>query len=286
VKQTEEIWTPLKILAWTTGYLAEKGVENARREAEWLLCEVTGLDRVGLYLNFDRPLQEKELSAYRLLVARRGKREPLQYILKNQEFDGLLFEVSPAVLIPRHDTWTLIEEALNRSVPNGSILDIGTGSGCIAITLAKRLPDASVTAVDLSADALVVAARNAAEHNVDIEFLHGSFFQPVNGRRFNLIVSNPPYIRTADLPGLQPEVRDYEPQMALDGGLDGLDAYRHLIAEAPDYLMPGGYILFEVGFEQADLVTSILEQNGFDTITPVPDGAGILRVAGGVWHAA
>lgn len=286
MKQTEGIWTPIKILAWTTGYLAEKGVENARREAEWLLCEVTGLDRVGLYLNFDRPLQEKELAAYRLLVTRRGKREPLQYILKNQEFDGLNLEVSPAVLIPRHDTETLIEEAFKRAVPTGSILDIGTGSGCIAIALAKRLPDASVTAVDISAEALMVASRNAAEHSVDIEFLSGSFFQPVNGRRFNMIVSNPPYIRTADLPGLQPEVRDYEPQMALDGGLDGLDSYRYMITEAPGYLMPGGTILFEVGFDQADSVTSMLAENGFDTIAPVPDGAGILRVTGGIWHAA
>ncbi len=286
MKQTEGIWTPIKILAWTTGYLAEKGVENARREAEWLLCEVTGLDRVGLYLNFDRPLQEKELAAYCLLVTRRGKREPLQYILKNQEFDGLNLEVSPAVLIPRHDTETLIEEAFKRAVPTGSILDIGTGSGCIAIALAKRLPDASVTAVDISAEALMVASRNAAEHSVDIEFLSGSFFQPVNGRRFNMIVSNPPYIRTADLPGLQPEVRDYEPQMALDGGLDGLDSYRYMITEAPGYLMPGGTILFEVGFDQADSVTSMLAENGFDTIAPVPDGAGILRVTGGIWHAA
>lgn len=280
-----DIWTTLKVLTWTTGYLAEKGVANARREAEWLLCEATGLDRVGLYLNFDKPMSDEELAAYRALVARRGKREPLQHILGSQEFDGLTFEVSPAVLIPRHDTETLLEQALQHAPSSRTILDIGTGSGCIAIALAKRLPEATITAVDLSPDALVVAQRNAEQHSVAIEFLQGSFFEPLAGRRFDLIVSNPPYITTADLAGLQPEVRDFEPNLALHGGADGLDAYRAIIAQAADHLQPGGWLWFEVGAGQATDVAALLAQAGFNGIITASDPGGIERVVGG-YHGA
>lgn len=280
-----DIWTTLKVLTWTTGYLAEKGVANARREAEWLLCEATGLDRVGLYLNFDKPMSDEELAAYRGLVVRRGKREPLQHILGSQEFDGLTFEVSPAVLIPRHDTETLLEQALQHAPHPRSILDIGTGSGCIAIALAKRLPAAAVTAVDLSAAALAVAQRNAELHGVTIELLQGSFFEPVAGRRFELIVSNPPYITTADLAGLQPEVRDFEPNLALHGGADGLDAYRAIIAQAADHLQPGGWLWFEVGAGQATDVAALLAQAGFNGIITASDPGGIERVVGG-YHGA
>ncbi len=276
-----DIWTTLKVLTWTTGYLAEKGVANARREAEWLLCEATGLDRVGLYLNFDKPMSDEELAAYRALVVRRGKREPLQHILGSQEFDGLTFEVSPAVLIPRHDTETLLEQALQHAPSSRTILDIGTGSGCIAIALAKRLPEATITAVDLSPDALVVAQRNAEQHSVAIEFLQGSFFEPLAGRRFDLIVSNPPYITTADLAGLQPEVRDFEPNLALHGGADGLDAYRAIIAQAADHLQPGGWLWFEVGAGQATDVAALLAQAGFNGIITASDPGGIERVVGG-----
>ncbi len=280
-----EIWTTLKVLTWTVGYLTEKGVENARREAEWLLCEATGLDRMGLYLNFDKPLQDDELAAYRSMVARRGKREPLQHILGSQEFDGHEFIVSRDVLIPRYDTETLLEEALRQAPTARTVLDIGTGSGCIAISLALRLPHAAITAVDLSPDALSIARRNAEQNNAQIEFLLGSFFQPVVGRRFDLIVSNPPYITHADLATLQPEVRDFEPRLALDGGPDGLDAYRVLAAEAPRHLEPNGWLLMEIGAGQDKDVAGLLADAGFDAIVTVPDSAGILRVVGGQWHA-
>ncbi len=281
VKPTDETWTTLKVLTWTTGYLSEKGVANARREAEWLLCEATGLDRVGLYLNFEKPMNDEELSAYRGLVARRGKREPLQHILGSQEFDGLSFAVSPAVLIPRHDTETLLEQALKQAPHARSILDIGTGSGCIAIALAKRLPEAAVTAVDLSPEALAVAQRNAESHAVDVEFLLGSFFEPLAGRRFELIVSNPPYITTDDLNRLQPEVRDHEPRLALDGGPDGLAAYRVIISQAAAHLEPNGWLLFEVGAGQSEDVAALLVQAGFGGIITASDPGGIERVVGG-----
>lgn len=285
MKATDETWTTLKVLTWTTGYLTEKGVENARREAEWLLCEATGLDRMGLYLNFDKPLQDDELAAYRSMVARRGKREPLQHILGSQEFDGLEFIVTRDVLIPRFDTETLLEEAVRQAPTARTVLDIGTGSGCIAISLFHRLPQAAITAVDLSPDALSIARRNAERNNAQIEFLLGSFFQPVSERRFDLIVSNPPYITSADLAGLQPEVRDFEPRLALDGGPDGLDAYRVLATEAPRHLEPNGWLLLEIGAGQDKDVARLLADAGFDAIVTVPDSAGILRVVGGQWHA-
>ena len=280
-----DIWTTLKVLTWTTGYLAEKGVENARREAEWLLCEATGLDRVGLYLNFDKPMSDDELAAYRALVTRRGKREPLQHILGSQEFDGLSFLVTPAVLIPRHDTETLLEQALQHAPHLHSILDIGTGSGCIAIALARRLPEAQVTAVDLSVEALALAQRNAELHGAAVEFLQGSFFEPVAGRRFDLIVSNPPYITSADLLALQPEVRDHEPILALDGGPDGLTAYRAIVSQAATHLEPNGWLLLEVGAGQAADVAALLAQAGFGGIITATDPGGIERVVGGRYGA-
>lgn len=286
MKGTDEIWTPLKVLAWTTGYLSEKGIENARREAEWLLCAATGMERMGLYLNFDRPLHDDELAVYRGMVARRARREPLQHILGTQEFDGLEFMVSPAVLIPRHDTEALVATACAQVPHAATVLDIGTGSGCIAVAIARRLPQAAVTAIDLSPGALAVARRNAEQHRVTIEFLLGSFFQPVLGRRFDLIVSNPPYIPTLDLAALEPEVRDFDPRLALDGGQDGLDAYRSLVPAASQHLVPGGRLFLEVGAGQDMAVAELCAAAGFDAILTVPDTAGIQRVVGGVWHGS
>ncbi len=275
-------WTLLKVLNWTKGYLAEKGVENARLEAEWLLCAATGLDRVGLYVNFEKPLSEAELAEVRGLVVRRARREPLQYILGTQEFMGLEFAVSPAVLIPRHDTEVLVEEVLKRAKSGSRILDIGVGSGCIAVALAKRLSDAEISGGDESAEALVVAEKNAARHGVTVRFRKGSLFAPFAGERFDLIVSNPPYIPTADLAGLQPEVRDFEPRGALDGGIDGLDFYRLIIPAAVDHLNSGGWLFFEVGINQAQQVLGLFAESGkFTDQFAVRDLAGIERVVGG-----
>jgi release factor glutamine methyltransferase len=278
----QETWTILKILTWTKEYLAQKGVENARLESEWLLCAALGLDRVGLYVNFDKPLTAAELADYRGMVTRRAKREPLQYILGSQEFMGLEFEVSAAVLIPRHDTEVLVEEALRRSPASARILDIGVGSGCIAVVLAKALPQADVMGVDKSPQALVLAQKNAGKHDVRLTLFEGSLFEPFPNQTFDLIVSNPPYIQTADLETLQPEVRDYEPCQALDGGADGLDFYRLIIPAAPDYLVPGGWLLFEVGIAEAESVTELFTLTGrFSEIFTAKDANGIERVVGG-----
>jgi release factor glutamine methyltransferase len=278
----QEIWTTLKVLEWTKDFLISRGVENARLEAEWLLCAATGLDRIGLYLNFEKPLADNELAAYRVMVARRGRREPLQHILGTQEFCGLEFEVTPDVLIPRLDSETLVNEALARMPGAESILDVGTGSGCIAVAMAHRLPDTFVTAVDISEASLDVARRNAKRNGVDIEFLHGSLLEPVTARHFDLILSNPPYIPSCDIDNLQPEVRNFDPRIALDGGFDGLEIYRRLIPEAVPLLSYDGWLLVEVGAGQADDVSRLFRStNGYGPTVTACDPAGIVRVVGG-----
>lgn len=278
---TQEIWTTLKILAWTREYLQSKGVVNARLEAEWLLCAAMGIDRVGLYLQYDKPLTPNELAAYRAMVVRRANREPLQHILGSQEFCGLDFEVTPDALIPRHDTELLVSEAVKRQPDARTVLDIGTGSGCIAISLLKQFPLATVTATDISEAALAVARRNAEKHGARIEFLHGSLLAPVAGRHFDLIVSNPPYIPTADIETLDQEVRDYDPRAALDGGDDGLHVYRSLIPEAVEHLNPRGWLLVEIGIGQAnDIVLLFRHACSFCEPVIVRDFGGIERVVG------
>jgi release factor glutamine methyltransferase len=277
-----EKWDVLKILNWTKGYLSEKGVENPRLEAEWMLCEALSLDRVGLYLNFDRPLNDAELVNYRGMIVRRGKREPLQYILGSQEFMGFDFQVTPAVLIPRHDTEVLVTEAAKRGATARTLLDIGTGSGCVAITLAKALPEAEVSSVDISSEAIAVARGNAEKNGAAVHFFHGSLFEPFAGKRFDMVVSNPPYIPATDIPTLQQEVCGYEPVSALDGGADGLDFYRKIVAAAPEFMNPGGWLLFEVGAGQAPQVLELLNNGGFSSeCFSQTDPAGIERVVGG-----
>jgi len=276
-----ETWTIRRVLDWTKGYLTEKGVENARLETEWLLSAALGLDRVGLYVNFDKPLNQEELALCRGLVARRAKREPLQYILGTQEFCGLDFAVTPAVLIPRHDTEVLVEEALRWAPLAATVLDIGVGSGCIAVALAKQLRDAQVWGVEQSPEAIALAQRNVERHGVRVTLFEGSLFEPFADQRFDLIVSNPPYIPTADLETLQPEVREYEPRAALDGGADGLDFYRIIVPAAPEHLNPGGWLMVELGLGQAEAVLGMFSRAGFGDCFTAKDPNGIDRVVGG-----
>ena len=276
-----EVWTIRRVLDWTKGYLSDKGVVNARLESEWLLAAVTGHDRVGLYVNFDQPLTDAELAGFRSMLARRAKREPLQHILGTQEFFGLDFEVSPAVLIPRHDTEVLVTEALRLAPGAKAILDIGVGSGCIAVALARSLPSAEIIGVERSPEALELARRNAERCGVRITMFEGSLFEPFADQKFDLIVSNPPYIPTADLERLQPEVRDYEPPGALDGGVDGLDYYRLIVPSAPGHLNPGGWLVVEVGIDQAPEVKRLFESAGFTETFTARDPQGIERVVGG-----
>jgi len=279
-----DTWTVLRILEWTSDFFSRKGIEGGRREAELLLATVLKLDRVGLYLNFDRPLSEAERHSYRELVEQRGRREPLQYILGETEFFSLPFKVVPGVLIPRADSEVLVEEALRLldSRTQGAVLDIGTGSGALAIAIAHERECLQVRGVDVSATALQVARDNAERNGVDgrTEWLEQDLFALAPGA-YALVVSNPPYIPSADIPGLMPEVRDFEPHLALDGGSDGLDAYRALARQAGQLLQPGGWLLVEVGFDQAAAVSKLWEQAGLTEIFVRRDYAGIERVVGG-----
>jgi release factor glutamine methyltransferase len=277
-----ERWTVLKLLQWTADYFAGKEIESARLEAELLLAATLDLDRVGLYINFERPLEVAELKAFRERVRRRALREPVQYILGETEFWSLPFNVGPAVLVPRADTEILVEEALARIDGPARILDVGTGSGAIAVALAYEKPELQVMAIDCSEPALVIARGNALRNGVAerVTCLAGDLAALPSGP-FEMVVSNPPYIPTTDLAQLMPEVRDYEPRLALDGGADGLNAYRQLAMQAGQVLTPGGWLLVEIGIGQAVDVSSLLKAAGMIEIGQRNDYAGIPRVVAG-----
>lgn len=277
-----ESWTVLKLLRWTADYFAGRGIDSPRLDAELLLADTLRLDRVGLYLNFERPLQADELTVYREKVRRRAGREPLAYILGETEFWSLPFTVTPAVLIPRPDTELLVEEALKRLTGAAWVLDVGTGSGALAITLAHECPECRSVAIDVSAEALAVAAENARKNGVAerIEFRHADLAALPAGP-FDLIIANPPYIPRDDLAMLMPEVRDFEPQLALDGGHDGLDAYRALARQAGAIVAPEGWLLVEVGIGQASAVQELFAGAGLTELFVSRDLAGIERVVGG-----
>ena len=297
-----ETWIVLKIIQWTTEYLKGKGIENPRLDSEVLLSHLLKLDRVGLYLNYDRLLSKEELSSFREMVKRRGGREPLQYITGHQEFWSLDFKVTPDVLIPRPETEILVEEAIKVVSGQGSgasesrspiILDLCTGSGCIAVSLAKEFENAVVYAVDISDAALKVARENSERHGVKdrVTFLSGDLYKafenrpPITDHRpllFDLVVSNPPYVKSEDIPNIQPEVRDYEPRMAVDGGPEGLDFYKRIVSGAPAHLLSGGWLMVEVGEGQAATVSEMMKNTGsFESISTAKDLAGIDRVVKG-----
>ena len=277
-----EQWTVLKILQWTADYFSGKEIDSARLEAELLLAETLDLDRVGLYVNFERPLNADELTAFRERVRRRALREPVQYILGETEFWSLMFNVNPAVLVPRADTEVLVEEALARIEGSARILDVGTGSGAIAIALAHEKPEIQVTALDCSEPALEVARDNARRNGVAerVTCLVGDLASLPPGP-FAMVVSNPPYIPSGDWQKLMPEVRDHEPRLALDGGDDGLEAYRQLVMQAGQVLMPGGWLLVEVGINQATDVSALFKAAGLVEIGQRDDYSGIARVVMG-----
>jgi release factor glutamine methyltransferase len=265
--------TILEVIKRSSEFLAKKSVDSPRLQTELLLAHLLKLPRMQLYLNFERVLAEAELKNFRELIKRRGQREPLQHIIGSTSFCGLEIEVNRQVLIPRPETELLAERGwkyLNEiSTPNPQpsvAFDWGTGSGCLAIALAVNCPLAQVYASDLSAEALEVARRNAARHGVAerIQFLHGDGFAAVPaGTQFDLIISNPPYIPTLDIETLEPEVRDYDPRQALDGGLDGLDYYRRFAREARHSLKPHGKVMLEFGDGQAERIREIFGQQNW-----------------------
>lgn len=255
--------------------------ERARADAELLLLHILGKDKAWLMAHLDEDLAANTAARYLELLERRSKGEPVQYITGETEFYGLPFRVTRDVLIPRPETEHLVEriQLLAGRFAAPRIVDVGTGSGAIAVALAHHLPHAQITAVDLSAPALAIAEENAKRNGVAVRFLEGDLLAPVAGERFDLVVSNPPYVPSADRATLSVEVRDYEPALALFAGEDGLEVYRSLIPAAFDALNPGGLVVLEIGYGQSPAITGLLARSGFEQIEFIPDLQGIPRVA-------
>jgi release factor glutamine methyltransferase len=270
----------MKVLTWTEGRFKERGLESPRLDAQVLLAHVLGKDRVYLYTHFDQPLGPDELAKYRALIQRRLAGEPVAYLVGEKEFRSLTFAVDKRVLVPRPDTEATVEAALALLPADavGRVVDIGTGSGAIALTIKKERAQLEVLAVDRSADAAAVARANAERLGLAVEILEGDLFAPVAARGpFILIVSNPPYIPSDHIAALAPEVRN-EPMLALDGGEDGLDVVRRLIKEAPPLLAPNGALVLEIGAGQAEAVVELFAADGrYEAATSTKDLAGIER---------
>lgn len=280
-----ERWTVLRMILWSADYLEGKGVETPRLDAEHLLAHVVGVNRLQLYLDFERPLVPAELDDFRPLLKRRAGREPLQYIIGRHPFRELDLEVAPGVLIPRPETEVLLDEVLSWCSATGGppcdALDIGTGTGAIALSLAREGSFARVVATDVSEAALTLAGRNvkATDNGVEVELRRGSLFDPLRAdERFGVIVSNPPYVPEVDAASLQPEVRDWEPAEALFAGDDGMDVIRRLVAGARVHLDRGGLLALEVGSGQAQLVAELLRhRDEYDSIRVLRDYSGRER---------
>jgi release factor glutamine methyltransferase len=281
---TEEPWTIGRLLEWTDGFLRKKGCESPRLETQMLLAHVFGCKRIDLYTRFDEVASDEARQKFRELVLRRVEGCPVAHLVGHKDFYAMEFEVTPAVLVPRADTETLVDEALRLAKPLSEphVLDVGTGSGCIAVTLAHRHKGARLTAVDVSPEALAVAARNAARHGASdrIRFLEGDLFSSIPaGERFDLVVSNPPYVPHAEIARLAREVRDHEPRLALDGGPDGFAVIDRLLAASPAYLKPGAHLLLEIGADQkAAALARVADHPDYEAVKVIDDRAGRPRV--------
>ncbi len=275
-KTETQTWTIIKTLSWTESYFEKQSIDSPRLTAEILLSYSLSLNRLDLYLQHDRPLNQGELSAFKSLIKRRIQKEPVAYITGEKGFYESDFIVSDKVLIPRPDTELLVEEAiglLNRDLVNINqpdnnqsigkrILELGTGSGAIVVSICKAAPIHTYFALDISVHALKTAKKNGellAENK--IQFLASDWFSGLkNGFSFDFILSNPPYIPLADIDNLQPEIKNYEPMRALNGGVDGLDCYRLIFDQARYYLAPGGVLMLEIGYDQKIGITQVVEQ--------------------------
>lgn len=282
-----EAWNVRAALAWTTEYLGRYRVPDARCDAEVLLAAALGCARSALVVRREEPLAPATLAAYRQMVLRRARREPVAYILGNAEFMGMMFFVNEHTLVPRPETELLVEEALRLLPPLTSagpvVADLGTGSGCIAVSIAAGNRGARVYAVDISRQALAMAGRNAAENGVGgaVMLCLGDLFEPLErdglANAFDLIVSNPPYVLTGDLDGLEPELFR-EPRLALDGGPDGLSFYRRIAAGARRFLKPGGHVALELNDRAADETAALFTAAGFTVVKTAQDYARLDRI--------
>ena len=278
-------WTIAAVLKWATDDFRARGIENPRLDAEVLLARALGVSRTQLVIELLRPLEPDELARFREMVKRRRAREPVAYILGEREFYGRTFRVDARVLIPRPDTETLVDVALARTRAVSmcaQVLDLCTGSGCVAITLARERPTTEVLGTDASEGAIAVARDNAARLGAyNASFMVADLFEGIEGR-FDLITANPPYIPAADVPGLSPDIVKFEPELALVGGDDGLALARKIVEQAPAHLAKGGVLAMEVGAGQAVAVAELFQEAGFTGIERARDYARIERVVSGV----
>ena len=281
----KELWTILKTLNWTKQYFKDKGLENPSLDAELLLCEVLQCQRINLYVDFERPLSEQELATFKSYVIRRAKAEPLAYILGHKEFLGLDFKVNKATLVPRPETELLVESVVKaakilKQEGEVKVLDIGTGSGAIIVSVLTELPKAKGVGVDISIEALKTAKENAELQQLQgrVGFVHSDLFSRIPpDKKFDIIVSNPPYIPSGTIAELAPDVQQ-EPRSALDGGKDGLDFYRRIIREAQDHMEKDGLLALEIGYDQGKAVTELCHTAGFGHVIVRKDYAGLDRM--------
>jgi release factor glutamine methyltransferase len=279
--------TILKSIELSTDYLVNKGVDSARINAELLLAHILKCKRMDLYLKFDQPLSEQEIVEYRELIKRRGLREPLQYITGTTEFYGSEFKVSPAVLIPRQETELLVEEVIKYSKDKNElkILDIGTGSGNIAITLVQNIQNATLHSIDISPKAIEIAKSNAESLGVNGRLLLSNIsiekFTVTNDQKYDIIVSNPPYVSIEEFANLEPELVNFEPKEALTDDNDGLKFYNIIISKANQLLNNGGRLFFELGAGQSSAVKKIMEKEGLRNINIINDYQNIARIISG-----
>jgi len=262
-------------------YILQKAdIADAKNDAWLLLAMACKIDHTYYYVHMDEEMSEEQTREYQSILSKRAERIPLQYIVGEQEFMGLTFHVNSNVLIPRQDTETLVEEALKVIEPGMKVLDMCTGSGCIIISIIKNTTDVDGYACDISKQALNVAKENAKLNNVFVEFERSDLFEKVT-EQYDVIVSNPPYIRSSEIPHLMPEVSVFEPREALDGAEDGLEFYRRIVKDSRDHLKPGGRLLFEIGCDQGRQVASMMEYAGFTDVHIIKDLAKNDRVVTG-----
>ncbi|MFH0729194.1 MAG: peptide chain release factor N(5)-glutamine methyltransferase [Pseudomonadota bacterium] len=287
-EKTGPAWTILNLLKWAVSYFASRDVEQARASAEILLAHALGLKRIDLYLRYDQPLHPEELARFKTYIKRRVNSEPVAYITGEKEFWSMPFTVTPDVLIPRPDTECLVETALalipaTDNIPSMRVLELGTGSGAIAVALASERRSARIFASDRSGPAIRIAQKNAGRHGLanKIHFFCSDWFLSIrSGVFFDMIVSNPPYIRRDGISGLQPEIVRYEPHDALDGGAHGVDALEAIICRSKAYLVPKGYLLLEIGYDQKASVVEIAQNaGGYEPVRFFRDYGGLDRVA-------
>lgn len=263
-----------------TKCLTDAGVPDAALDAWYLLQMVCKIERSYYYVHGEEDITQDAQKEYEIAVQKRAEHIPLQYIIGEQEFMGLRFKVNSNVLIPRQDTETLVEQVLKIVKPGMKVLDLCTGSGCVLISVLKNAPELTGMGSDISKTALLVAKENAKLHEVDAEWVRSDLFDNIT-ETFDVIMANPPYIPTGEILSLMPEVRDFEPENALDGGADGLDFYRKIAGQVKDYLNPGGYVYMEIGYDQGEAVSELMRNAGFTEVEVIKDLARNDRVIKG-----